>query len=260
MGRKSTAKEVRTREDLVLRLRNQRVPWQRIADSFDPPMSLSQAQKDYRKALDRRRDETAESDEWLLEQEARHEEIARTAWDMVRRLTDAVRNDPAANTQALFALDRFLRTAMAAEDRIAELRGIRLGQRKRGEPTSVNLKSAADIVSLLERGATDALSIEDPEKRSRTLVQVIRVAPEVLEKAGPQAQEEEGEVPRDCEAAINRALKEAEKIWDREAKEMQRIHHREMEIMVGAAKRGENIPEFAPLPPDDEEQADGEAE
>jgi hypothetical protein len=179
---------------------------------------------------------------------------------MIRRATEALRNDPALNSQLLFAIDRFLRTAMAADDRIAELRGPRLGRRKDGEPTSVNLKSAADMLPLLEQGASDALSIEDPEKRSRTLVQVIRVAPEVLEKAGPQAQEEEGEAPRDCEAAINRALEEAEKAWEREVKKMQRIHRRELEIMVGAAKRGENIPEFAPLPPDDEEQADGEAE
>jgi hypothetical protein len=179
---------------------------------------------------------------------------------MIRRATEALRNDPALNSQLLFAIDRFLRTAMAADDRIAELRGPRLGRRKDGEPTSVNLKSAADVLPLLEQGASDALSIEDPEKRSRTLVQVIRVAPEVLEKAGPQAQEEEGEAPRDCEAAINRALKEAQKTWDREAKKLQRIHHREMESMVRAVKRGENIPEFAPLPPDDEEQADGEAE
>jgi len=253
-------KTVVAREDLVLRLRNQRVPWQRIADSFDPPISLSQAQKDFRNALERRREETAESDDWLLEQEARNEEVARTAWDMIRRATQALRNDPALNSQLLFAIDRFLRTATAADDRIAELRGIRLDQRKRGEPTSVNLKSAADIVPLLEQGVSDALSIDDPDKRSRALLQAIRAAPEVLEKAGPQAQEEEGEVPRDCEAAINRALKEAEKIWDREAKKMQRIHHREMEIMVAAVKRGENIPEFAPLPPDDDEQADGEAE
>lgn len=153
-----------------------------------------------------------------------------------------------------------LRTAMAAEDWIAELHGVRLRHAKNGEPGQVNLKSVVDTVALLEQGASDALRIEDPEKRTRALVPLIRVAAEMLEKAGPQAQEEEGEAPRDCEAAIKRAVEEAQKAWEREAKRMERIHRKELEIMVAAAKRGENIPEFRPLPPDDEEQADGEAE
>ena len=249
MGRKSTDKEVRTREESVLRLRSQHVPWERIARFFDPPISLSQAQKDHRKALERRREETAESDDWRLEQEARYEEIARTAWDTVRRLTEAVRNDPAANTQALFAIDRFLRTAMAAEDRIAELRGLRLGRRKNGEPTSVNLKSPADIASLLEQGASDALSIDDPDKRSRALLQVIRAAPEVLEKAGPPAQEKEGEAPGNEPVPGMISLRVAE----RAMRELYAIQRRQMEFMVDSVRRGEHVPEFKPPDPGGEE-------
>jgi hypothetical protein len=251
MGRKSTDKEVRAREESVLRLRSQHVPWERIARSFDPPISLSQAQKDHRKALERRREETAESDDWRLEQEARCEEIARTAWDMVRRLTEAVRSS-AANTQALFAIDRFLRTAMAAEDRIAELRGLRLGRRKNGEPTSVNLKSPADIASLLERGTSDALSIDDPDKRSRALLQVIRAAPEVLEKAGPQAQKEEGEAPGNEPVP---GMISADVVWHA-MRGLYALQRSQMEIMVDAVRRGEHVPEFKPPDPGEEEDAE----
>jgi hypothetical protein len=182
MGRKSSDKEVRAREELVLRLRSQHVPWERIASSFDPPISLSQAQKDHRKALERRREETTESDDWLLEQEARCEEIARTAWDTVRRLAEAVRNDPTANTQALFAIDRFLRTAMAAEDRIAELRGLRLARSKDGGRPPVSLASMADVISLVEQAFEDAERIEDPALRSRLRAHLAQVALKVREK------------------------------------------------------------------------------
>ena len=54
MGRKNTDKQVRAREELVLRLRNQRVPWQLVKEAAN--CSLSQAQKDFRNALERRRE------------------------------------------------------------------------------------------------------------------------------------------------------------------------------------------------------------
>jgi hypothetical protein len=182
MGRKSTDKEVRAREEFVLRLRSQHVPWERIASSFDPPISLSQAQKDHRKALERRREETTESDDWLLEQEARCEEIARTAWDMVRRLTEAVRNDPDANVKAASARIGALRTVMAVENRIAELRGLRLGRRKDAGRTPVSLASMADVISLVEQAFEDAERIEDPALRSRLRVHLAQVALKVREK------------------------------------------------------------------------------
>ena len=182
MGRKSTDKEVRAREEFVLRLRSQHVPWERIASSFDPPISLSQAQKDHRKALERRREETTESDDWLLEQEARCEEIARTAWDMVRRLTEAVRNDPDANVKAASARIGALRTVMAVENRIAELRGLRLGRRKDAGRTPVSLASMADVISLVEQAFEDAERIEDPALRSRLHAHLAQVALKVREK------------------------------------------------------------------------------
>lgn len=183
MGRKSTDKEVRARQELIFRARSQHVPWERIADSFDPPISVSQAQKDHRKACERRQEETAESGDWLLEQEAPHEEIARTAWDMIRRATETLRNDPVLNSQLLFAIDRFLRTAMAAEDRIAELRGLRLGRRKDGERPPASLASMADVISLVEQALADVEHIEDPAVRSRILARLAQVALKVREKA-----------------------------------------------------------------------------
>lgn len=250
MGRKNTDKQVRAREELVLRLRNQRVPWQLVKEAAN--CSLSQAQKDFRNALERRREETAEGDDWLLEQEARNEEVARTAWDMIGRLKKATRDDPAANTQAVFAIDRFLRTAMAAEDRIAELRGIRLGQRKCGEPTSVNLKSAADIVPLLEQGVSDALGIDDPDKRSRALLQAIRAAPEVLEKARIEVQGEEGGAPTHT-AGMD--IHNADIYWEA-ARELALTIRADFEVMMDALRRGENVPELRPPGPGEKELLD----
>jgi hypothetical protein len=156
-------------------------------------------------------------------------------------LKRAIGDEAEARIKASSALLGHLRLLMSLQERIAELRGVRLRHAKNGEPTSVNLKSAADMVPLVEQGASDALSIEDPEKRSRALIQVIRVAPEVLEKAGIEGQEEEeGGASKDA----RRAVEEAQKIWERETKVFVATVHRETQILVDLAKSGVNITEL----------------
>jgi hypothetical protein len=116
----------------------------------------------------------------------------------------------------------------------------------------VNLKSPADIASLLERGTSDALSIDDPDKRSRALLQVIRAAPEVLEKAGPQAQKEEGEAPGNEPVP---GMISADVVWHA-MRGLYALQRSQMEIMVDAVRRGEHVPEFKPPDPGEEEDAE----
>jgi hypothetical protein len=122
-------KTVLDRQDKVLRLRLRRVPNWRIAQALD--ISPGQAYKDYVQARERQQEETAPKD-WLLEQEAHYAEIARTAWEEHDRLTQASRTDPDANIRASSSRIGALRLAMAAQDRIAELHGIRLGRDRKG--------------------------------------------------------------------------------------------------------------------------------
>lgn len=126
-------KTVLKRQEGVLRARLRGVPNWQIAQAEG--ISPSQAYKDYMQALERRREEAA-SQEWLLEEEAHYAEIARTAWEEHHRLTAATRTDPDANIRASSSRIGALRLAMAARDRIAELRGLRLGRGRNGHAGS----------------------------------------------------------------------------------------------------------------------------
>jgi len=126
-------KTVLERQDKVLRLRVRGVPNWRIAQALD--ITPSQAYKDYVQAQERQQEETAPKD-WLLEQEAHYAEIARTAWEEHDRLTQTTRTHPDANIRASSSRIGALRLAITAQDRIAELHGIRFGRDWKGHARS----------------------------------------------------------------------------------------------------------------------------
>jgi len=129
-------------------------------------------------------------------QEARYDEVACTAWTMIgqlkRQLKETSGDDAGiraqapltagATTQALFAIDRFLRTVMAANDRIAELRRLRLGRKNDGTEHG-KLDSAGGGVPPLEQAAHDLATVNRRPARSQVRVPVVDVAPEEAARA-----------------------------------------------------------------------------
>ena len=207
---------VLTRQELVFQLRSQHhVPWQAVAQKAN--CSLSQAQKDHRQFLERWGEETIDSDGWVLEQEARYDEVAFTAWTMIgqlkRQLKETTRDDATtrtqapftagATTQALFAIDRFLRTVMVANDRITELRRLRLGGGKREGTEHGEMGSVGGGVSPLKQDPDGLVSVSRPAARSQARVPV-EVAPEEAVRAVLQEKVLALETPPGSRSALAR--------------------------------------------------------
>ena len=208
-------KTVLTRQELVFKLRSQHVPWLVVAQKAN--CSVSQAQKDHRQFLERWGEETIDSDGWVLEQEARYDEVAFTAWTMIgqlkRQLKETTRDDATtrtqapftagATTQALFAIDRFLRTVMVANDRITELRRLRLGGGKSEGTEHGEMGSVGGGVSPLKQDADGLASVSRPAARSQARVPV-EVAPEEAVRAVLQEKVLALETPPGSRSALAR--------------------------------------------------------